>query len=200
VQRRAALGRRLASVWQPLLKRKLFWGLLGAILLLSLLPALLLTDAQAGSFVSRIATLLQYQAWPSFYFLEGSPFSASEATAATLWDFLLIPVYLTLFALLIVHARRHLLYSPQSQGARRSDAWFSRWPLILLVLADIAENVCVLFGVGAHGQERARWALLLTLSSGVKLSSLAAIVLYALSIRAFAWRRKDAAAPHTAEA
>ena len=68
-----------------------------------------------------------------------------------MWDLLLIPVYGSLLALLLVHARHGLRYSPQNLWAGRWDRLASQVPLLALMATNLLQDVGVLWGLGKAG-------------------------------------------------
>lgn len=174
------------SVWKSLWSRPLFWWLLSANVALGWLPGIVL-GCGAPNFWQRALLCLQYQAWLSRYLQRASAFSSIDARVATCLDFLLIPAYVSLFALLIVHARRGLQYSPQNRWAARLDRWFSGWPLLALVAVDIAEDVTTLTGLSPSAAPQG-WIPWVAAMSATKLACLVFIAVYLVIVVSFSFR------------
>jgi hypothetical protein len=164
------------TVWKPLWRLPRFWILAVATVGLCLLPALLLSWSEAD-FAERFAQVMQYQANPARYLQPPKVFSDAEVRLATWLDCLFIPVYLSLFALLVVTARRSLPYRPQNKRAARVDLCTSALLLIFLALADIAENIGVFAGVDLIDGRAIPWVQTWTV---VKLGLLGLLAVYLL--------------------
>jgi hypothetical protein len=167
------------SVWKPWWRRAKFWLLAVATAIVGVAPGLVLTGS-APDFWREVFLRLQFQVHPAMYLTTPPPYSASVAFWATVLDCALIPIYVSLFALWIVHARHRLNYSPQNKFAARLDRWTSSWPLIVLAAADLSENAGVFVGLHSRGAARQSAIEWVTASGDVKFLALASIVLYLL--------------------
>jgi type VI secretion system (T6SS) phospholipase Tle1-like effector len=182
VGQRAAEG---LTVWKPLWRLPRFWILAMATLGLSLLPALVLSWSEAD-FAGKFAHVMQYQANPARYLQPPKEFSDAAVRLATWLDCLLIPVYLSLFSLLVVTARRGLRYGPQNTRAATIDLCTSALLLILLAVADIAENIGVFAGVDFLDGRAIAWIQTWT---AVKVGLLGLLALYLLIAGLLSLRR-----------
>jgi hypothetical protein len=173
----AVLERRTnQSVWRPIWKRSLFWLLALGTIALTLLPGLVL--AWNSPDVEReLLIALRYQAQPWRYLAVEAAFARDNARLATYLDFFLIPVYASLMALLVVHARHRLIYSAQSTWAARLDRWSSGLPILITAGADIIENVSVLIGLGSGERIWVRWVEWI---SDLKFAGIVTVILYVL--------------------
>jgi hypothetical protein len=175
------------TVWKPLWRLPRFWILAVATIGLCLLPALLLSWNEAD-FADKFVQVMQYQARPAMYLQPPKVFSDAEVRLATWLDCLLIPVYLSLFALLIVTARRSLRYRPQNTRAAAIDLCTSALLLFFLAVADIAENVGVFAGVDFLDGRAIPWVQTWT---AVKLGLLGLLALYLLIAGLLSLRRSS---------
>lgn len=164
------------TVWKPLWRLPKFWILAVAAIGLCLLPAFLLSWGDAD-FAAKFAQVMQYQAHPAKYLQTPQAFSDGSVRLATWLDCLLIPVYLWLFTLLVVTARRSLRYQPQNKRAAVLDLCTSALLLILLAVADINENIGVFAGVDFLHNRAIAWVETWT---WVKLALLGLLALYLL--------------------
>jgi|ERR1700733_90559 len=172
------------SVWKALWRRPLFWSLTLATGAIALLPAVILAW-HAPDFWQQLLLCLANQEWPSLYLKSSSVFTVSNAPSATWLDLSLIPAYSSLLALLIVHSRHRLHYSPQNRWAGRVDRWLSSWPLVILIVANCVEDVCVLMGLKADLSMRLSWISWIAKFATVKLVAVAFIVLCLLIVLGF---------------
>ena len=163
------------SVWVPWWRRAIFWVLALTTAILGVAPGLLYAWGTAD-FWPQVLAGLELQVHPWKYLQD--PAVAGTAWSATLLDCVLIPLYVSVFALWTVHARHRLTYSAQNLIAARFDRWMSAWPLILLAAADLAENAGVF--VGLHGEHAARLSACQWVAAfgAVKLCALGVFVLY----------------------
>jgi uncharacterized protein (DUF2235 family) len=175
----AVLERRTdRSVWRPLWRRPLFWLFALATVALILSSALVLAwkTLDVGH---QLLIALHFQAQPWRYFIETTVFSRDSVRRATYIDFVLIPVYVSLMALLVVHARHRLAYSAQNMWAARLDRWSSGLPILVTAGADFLENLGVLLGLSSDGRI---WIRTVALMTDVKLAGIAAVILYVLLV------------------
>jgi Uncharacterized alpha/beta hydrolase domain (DUF2235) len=164
------------TVWKPLWRLPRFWMLAAATIGLCLLPALLLSWNEAD-FAEKFTQAMQYQAHPAKYLQPPKAFSDAAVRLATWLDCLLIPVYLSLFALLIVTAGHSWRYRPKNTGAATIDLSTSALLLTFMAVADIAENVGVLAGVDFLDGRAIPWVQTWTVA---KLGLLGVLALYLL--------------------
>jgi hypothetical protein len=181
------------TVWKPLWRLPRFWILAVAAIGLCLLPALLLSWSESD-FTGKLAQVMQYQAYPAKYLQPPKVFSDVEVRLATWLDCLLIPIYLSLFSLLVVTARRSLRYRPQNTRAAAFDLCTSALLLIFLAVADIAENVGVFAGVDFLDGRAIPWVQTWTV---VKLVLLGLLTLYLLIAAVLSLRRSPSASATT---
>jgi hypothetical protein len=120
---------------------------------------------------------MQYQAHPAKYLQPPKAFSDAAVRLATWLDCLLIPVYLSLFALLMVTAGHSWRYRPKNTGAATIDLSTSALLLAFMAVADIAENVGVLAGVDFLDGRAIPWVQTWTVA---KLGLLGVLALYLL--------------------
>jgi hypothetical protein len=161
------MRRRGKSVWKSLLARPRFWIYALASCILTVIPGLMLGFDNLG-----------YQFHPWLYLATPPPFSANVAWWATLLDCALIPVYVLLFTLLIVHARHRLNYSPRNAAARVLDRWAAGLPIYVLALADLLENLGVFHGLRWGGSSAAELIPWIQASGAAKLAALGSLVVY----------------------
>lgn len=167
------------TVWTAFWRRPLFWLLLVVTGVLGALPGIVLAW-HSPDFWPRLKLGLGFQIFPWRYLQDPLEFTTSAARCATCLDFILIPAYVSLLALLIVHARHHLSYSPQNRVAARLDRLLSAWPLVLLALFDLAEDVAVLAGLGSC--DPSTWASVVKVLTGAKLAGVAFLTAYLLVV------------------
>jgi hypothetical protein len=178
------------SVWVPWWRRKDFWVLALATAIVGAAPGLLHAWG-APEFWPQVLAGLELQVQPWRYLHDAASVAGGIGWSATLLDCVLIPLYVSLFALWTVHARHGLSYSAQNLVAARLDRWMCAWPLIILALADLAENAGVF--VGLHRQDLRVGACHWVAAFGaVKLTALAVFVLYLLVAWALSAFRRPA--------
>jgi hypothetical protein len=150
-----------------LLARPRFWIYALASCILTVAPGLILGFGNLG-----------YQVHPWLYLATPAPFSPTVAWWATLLDCALIPTYVLLFTLLIVHARHGLNYSPRNAAARLLDRWAAGLPICVLALADLLEDLGVFHGLRRGGTTAAGLIPWIQAFGAVKLAALASLVVY----------------------
>jgi hypothetical protein len=169
------------SVWVPWWRRPIFWVLALTTAILALAPGLLYAWGVAD-FWPQVLAGLKLQVHPWRYLHDPTSVAATTAWSATLLDCVLIPWYVSLFALWTAHARHGLRYSAQSLVAARLDRWLSAWPLIILAAADLAENAGVFAGLNHEGAARLSACRWVAAFGAVKLTALAVFGLYLLGV------------------